>query len=1317
MAADRRRLRARLRKLERDTPPRRDYERALHTIEEAARRSADLRAARERAVPRITYPADLPVTQAREDIKAAIERAQVVVLCGETGSGKTTQLPKICLELGRGVAGLIGHTQPRRIAARTVAARIAEELDTPLGDAVGCKVRFADQTGGLTLVKLMTDGILLAETQGDRLLDRYDTIIVDEAHERSLNIDFLLGYLKTILPKRPDLKLIITSATIDPERFANHFADPVTGEPAPIILVSGRMYPVETRYKPLLQHIDDDVLAKTNTEQREPGDIIGGVIDAVAEIEREYPSAQGGDILVFMPGEREIRETAHALRRRSERDPLSRVQILPLYARLSIEEQRRAFAPHPGRRIVIATNVAETSLTVPGIRYVIDPGLARISRYSARSKIQGLPVEPISRASANQRQGRCGRVGPGVCIRLYSEEDFETREEFTQPEILRTNLASVVLQMAALNLGKPDEFPFVEPPDPRLIRDGYDTLQELGAVDEQNRLTPIGREMARLPIDPRIARMILAARQENCLNEVLPIAAALSVQDPRDRPADRQEAADRAHERFAHEHSDFLGYLKLWHFYHDSIRPLSRSKRAKACEQNFLSERRLREWEEVVRQLRDMLGELENEASRRTRGEPILTRAADKPADEDAIHRALLTGLLTTIGHRKDSPFEYSGCRGAKFSIHPASALFDSKPKWLVAAELVRTTKLYARCVARIDPMWVERLGEHLLTRTYSEPAWDPVLARVNAFEKVSLAGLEIVPKRRVHYGPIDPAKARELFIFHALVHGEWDTSIPALLHNREIEASVRRMENKLRRLDLMSEEKARFDFYDKRLPPDVYTGQGFEHWLRRAERADPGLLRMEEDDLLAEETALDAAAAFPDAVKIGPSEVLAKYRFDPGAAHDGVTLEVPVAVLASLSQNAADRAVPGLMVERIEALLRTLPKAIRRQIDHRKMAQEIAPDALRLEGSLLDVVGRLVGAKVGVAVTADMFRPDDLPPHLFPRVRVTGDGGDELAVSRDVEGLRRDLRDRIEAGVRKAAATGLERDGLKDWDFDELPATVTLDVGATRITGYPALVNQGKVAGVRVFADEHSARDAMREGLARLLVPRLVKDLRYREQAVVQFNEMATRYAALRTGDDFRDQFRMLIADRAFVGDGDPAAIRTARAFEAAIDDGWQRLTATVHEVSGVLGPTLADAIALRSRVEGEVPPAWAVAAKDVRAQLAALLTPGFLIRTPWRWLRCYPRYLRAATLRLERLRGGGEGKDLAKQREVVAWARRYGERAAVLAAKGTTSPALDELRWLIEEYRVSLFAQELRTSVPVSPKRLESQILLIGA
>jgi ATP-dependent helicase HrpA len=1263
--------------------------RGLEWLAAEVEKSALRRTQRLANLPRPSYPPDLPVSARKDDIARAIAGHQVVVLCGETGSGKTTQLPKICLELGRGVAGLIGHTQPRRIAARSVATRIAEELGSPLGQDVGYKVRFGDHTGPRTYVKVMTDGILLAETQGDRFLEQYDTIIIDEAHERSLNIDFLLGYLRQLLPRRPDLKLIITSATIDPERFAVHFAR--GGKPAPIVEVSGRMYPVEVRYRPLQSEDPDE----------QDRDLEQAVLDAVDEIARQ----ERGDMLIFMSGEREIRETAEALRKHH---PPS-TEVVPLYARLSGPEQHRVFEPHPGkRRIVIATNVAETSLTVPGIRAVIDPGLARISRYSARTKVQRLPIEVVSRASADQRKGRCGRLGPGICIRLYSEDDFLSRPQFTEPEILRTNLASVILQMKALRLGDVESFPFVEPPDGRMIRDGYETLHELGAVDEQNNLTALGANLARLPIDPRIGRMILAAKEENALREVLVIAAALSVQDPRERPLDKQEAADQAHAQFKHEDSDFVAYLNIWNFYKEQEEALSHSKLRKACRENFLSYLRMREWEDIHRQLHALVADMGLHENKQN-------------ADYDAIHKALLAGLLSSVGLKGEN-YEYTAPRGTKFNIFPGSGLFKKGPKWVVAEELVKTTKLYARTVAKIQPEWIERIGAHLVKRTYSEPHWDVDTARVYAFEKVSLFGLEIVPRRRVHFGIIDPVVSRELFIRHALVEGEYRAEGAYVQHNAALIADIRALEAKARRTDLLLGSDARFEFFDRRLPLTTTGGQEFERWRLVAEKKDARVLFMRHGDLLASVPEGLSAERFPDSIRFGEVVVPLTYKFDPGAPDDGITMTVPLEALHQIDAGRCEWLVPGRLKEKIEELARALPKSVR------KFAQTpavIAAEAERVlsfgKGSLLEALATYIGRASGAVVSPASFKHDQVPAHLLMNFRVVEERGRVVAMGRDLAAMQRELGERVRQSLGRLAGESYRRTGLTEWDFGDLPERVEVSRQGVTVAGYPALVDEGGTVSLRLLETRETAELLMRGGLRRLFANMAREELDYQGRIIPDIETMGAQYATLGRGGGGRKQLvadlEILMADRAFLGGGGAGEqggeIRTKAAFDRRFHEGWDRLHRVRDEVCRNAREILAAYQGVRLRLDGSIPPAWEPAVLDMREQLTHLVYPNFLSRTPAEWLAHYPRYLAAIQSRLRKLAVGGESvqRDERHSIEVAPYWRVYVEQAARHKERGLIDPALELYRWMLEEYRVSLFAQELRTAIPVSGKRLHEQ------
>jgi ATP-dependent helicase HrpA len=1226
---------------------------------------------RRASVPAVSYPEALPVSQRRDDILAAIRDHQIVIIAGETGSGKTTQLPKICLELGRGIAGMIGHTQPRRLAARTVAERIAEELDTPLGGAIGYQVRFTGQVGADTLVKVMTDGILLAEIQQDRLLRRYDTLIIDEAHERSLNVDFLLGYLKQLLPRRPDLKVVITSATIETDRFARHFAGP-DGEPAPVIEVSGRTYPVEVRYRP----IDPEDPDRDQTQS---------IVDAVHELRAEPP----GDILVFLSGEREIRDTAEAL----ERERLPATEVLPLYARLSMAEQHRVFAPHPGRRIVLATNVAETSLTVPGIRYVIDPGTARISRYSNRTKVQRLPIERVSQASANQRKGRCGRIADGICIRLYDEADFLSRPEFTDPEILRTNLASVILQMTAAGLGDIAEFPFMDPPDRRNIQDGVALLTELGALSEDRRqLTPLGRRLARLPIDPRLARMVLAAERNGCVREVLVVAAALSIQDPRERPSDKQAQADQAHARFADPDSDFLAYLSLWRYLQQQQKALSGNQFRRLCRAEFLNYLRVREWQDLESQLRQVV-----------KGMGVSLPPPADAVEPARIHQSLLAGLLSHVGLKDPTGREYLGARGAKFAVFPGSALARRPPRWVMAAELVETSRLWARINARIEPEWVEELAGHLVKRSYSEPHWERKQAAVVAYEKVTLFGIPIVVSRKVNYGRIDPALSRELFIRHALVEGDWQTHHAFFHDNRRLLAEAEELEHRARRRDIVVDDEALYGFYDQRVPAEVVSGRHFDSWWKKTRRDRPDLLSFSASMLVNPSASTVDPRDFPDRWP-GTSFALS-YEFSPGSTVDGVAVDVPIAALAPLSPDPFGWQVPGLREELVTALIRSLPKAIRREF---APAPDHARDALaRLAPytePLLDGLERELHRMTGVAVPRSAWDLSRVPDHLRPTFRVLGEDGATLASGKDLLGLKESLRDESRAAV-SAAAGGIERTGLTDWTIGTLPRTVTGERGGFRVTAYPALVDEGGSVAVRLFDSVADADFAMWRGTRRLLaltVPAPVKPLQARlsneARLVLTRNPHGSVGALL-------DDCVAAAVDALIAEAGGPAW--SEEAFAALRERVRAGLGRTLVEVVDVVGPVLAAAHEASTRLGSMRNPAWLASLADVRAQLAALVYPGFVADTGLARLGEMPRYLAAVARRLDRL-AENPARDRERTEAVAQVQREYRELLDQVPPGHPVPDGLRDVRWMLEELRVNYFAQSLGTPYPISDKRI---------
>jgi ATP-dependent helicase HrpA len=1242
---------------------------------------AELRAA---SLPVVSYPEELPISARRDDIAAAIRDHQVVVVAGATGSGKTTQLPKICLELGRGVRGLIGHTQPRRLAARTVADRIAEELGTELGTTVGYQIRFTDRSGANTLVKLMTDGILLAEVQRDRKLLAYDTLIIDEAHERSLNVDFLLGYLRQLLPSRPDLKVIITSATIDPERFARHFAA-ADGTPAPIIEVSGRTYPVEIRYRPLISDTENE----RRDDRSEPHDMPAGVCDAVEELCREGR----GDILVFLSGEREIRDTADALRGRLKPDRASGlpVEILPLYARLSNADQHKVFSGHSGRRVVLATNVAETSLTVPGIRYVVDAGTARISRYSLRRKVQRLPIEAVSQASANQRAGRCGRVAEGICIRLYSEEDYLSRPEFTEPEILRTNLASVILQMTAIGLGDVAAFPFVDPPDRRSIADGVALLEELGALGPDGALTPVGRKLAQLPVDPRIGRMILEADRYGVLREVIVIAAALSIQDPRERPVEAQEAARAMHARFADPTSDFLAYLNLWTYLREQQRELSSAKFRKLCAKEYLHYMRVREWQDLVAQLREVAAS-------------IGLRWNSQPGDPQKMHLALLSGLLTQIGAKDPESGEFLGPRNTRFSVFPGSALARKSPTWVMAAELVETSRLFARTVAKIEPEWVEPLAGHLLKRNYSEPHWERKRGAVVAYERVTLYGLTLVAGRKVDYARIDPGLCRELFLRHALVEGDWVTHHKFFTHNQALRAEVEDLENRSRRRGLLVDDDTLFAFYDARVPADVVSARHFDAWWKKARRSQPALLDADPETLLSDRAGGVRLEDYPDTWTSGGETFALSYQFEPGTDADGVTVHIPLSVLNRVSPVGFDWQVPGLREELVTALIRSLPKAIRRSFVP-------APDhAAAVLGRLDPTTGealttaleRELGARNGVPIEPEDWDWDRVPAHLQMTFRIEDDRGRALGEGKDLAALAAALAPKVRSMV-AAGAAALERPALTGWpELPEgaLPRTHEHVRDGRVVAGFPALVDENGTPALRVLADPADARAAMAAGVRRLLLTEITPPVKAVLARLPNRAKLALAAAPHANGSALFADCADAAVDAIVTGHGGPA--RDAAAYAALVAAVRAELPSRLETVVGHVVTILT--------VAQEVDAALARAADspavaDMCTQYADLLHPGFVAGTGAERLPDVARYLRGIARRLDKFE---PGRDAARMAQVAQLRREYEQFLAALPPARRTDADVTAIRWMIEELRISLFAQTLGTAHPVSEKRI---------
>ncbi|MGV9224356.1 ATP-dependent RNA helicase HrpA [Streptomyces albogriseolus] len=1275
----------------------------LGEIEAEVAAAQERMAARRARVPQVRYPEQLPVSQKKDAIAEAIRDHQVVIVAGETGSGKTTQIPKICMELGRGVRGMIGHTQPRRIAARTVAERVAEELDTPLGEAVGWKVRFTDQVDPeATFIKLMTDGILLAEIQTDRELRAYDTIIIDEAHERSLNIDFLLGYLAQLLPKRPDLKVVITSATIDPERFSRHFGD------APIIEVSGRTYPVEVRYRPLLEEDSEDA----------DRDQITAITDAVEELMAEGP----GDILVFLSGEREIRDTADALNKKRYRS----TEVLPLYARLSHAEQHRVFQPHGGRRIVLATNVAETSLTVPGIKYVIDPGFARISRYSHRTKVQRLPIEPVSQASANQRKGRCGRTSDGICIRLYSEDDFLSRPEFTDAEILRTNLASVILQMTAAGLGEIEKFPFIDPPDHRNIRDGVQLLQELGALDAtqkdpRKRLTQTGRKLAQLPVDPRLARMVLEADRNGCVREVMVIAAALSIQDPRERPADKQTQADQQHARFRDETSDFLAFLNLWRYIREQQKERGSSSFRRMCKQEYLNFLRIREWQDIYAQLR-------------TVAKQMGLHLNDQDAPADRIHVSLLSGLLSHIGMKdvkesKDSGQgggrrdggrnEYLGARNAKFAVFPGSALFKKPPRFVMSAELVETSRLWARVNAKIEPEWVEPLAEHLLKRTYSEPHWEKDQAAVMAYEKVTLYGVPIVAQRKVNYGRIDPELSRELFIRNALVEGDWRTHHKFFADNRKLLTEVEELEHRARRRDILVDDETLFDFYDQRIPDHVVSGAHFDSWWKHKRREQPDLLDFEREMLIRESADAVTKADYPDTWRQGPLKFRVTYQFEPGADADGVTVHIPLQVLNQVTDEGFDWQIPGLREEVVTELIRSLPKPIRRHyVPAPNYAKAFLERAVPLQEPLTVTMARELKRMVGVPFEADDFDWSRVPDHLRVTFRIVDERRRTIAEDKDLEALKLTLRPKARKALSQAAAAtaqrqggeSLERTGLTDWTIGSLTQVFETRRAGQPVKAYPALVDDGDSVSVRLFDSEAEQAEAMWKGTRRLILLGIpVNPAKFASEKLTNPQKLALSANPHGSVQALFDDCAMAAADRLIADFGGP--VWDEESYRKLFDKVRAEIVDTTVRAVGQVQQVLAAWQACERRLKGVRSPALLPNLQDVRTQLDGLVKPGFVTEAGLRRLPDLMRYLVAADRRLQQMPANAQ-RDTTRMAKVHEMRDEYAWLLEQMPQGRPVPQQVRDIRWMIEELRVSYFAHALGTAYPVSDKRIVKAI-----
>lgn len=1249
------------------------------------------------SVPLLNYDESLPIAAKRAEIKQAITEHQVVIIAGETGSGKTTQLPKICLEVGRGIHGTIGHTQPRRLAARSVATRVAEEIGTSLGELVGYQVRFEDKSHEGSLIKLMTDGILLAETQHDRFLERYDTLIIDEAHERSLNIDFLLGYLKTLLPRRPDLKLIITSATIDLERFSQHFNG------APIIEVSGRTYPVETWYRPLAAEVDEDGERLFDDLSVDQG--ILAALDEIAAHERSV-GKRPGDVLVFLPGEREIREAADALRKAQ----LKHTEILPLYARLTPAEQQKIFAPRPARKIVLATNVAETSLTVPGIRYVIDSGTARISRYSYRSKVQRLPIEPVSQASANQRKGRCGRVEPGICIRLYSEEDFLSRPAFTDPEILRTNLAAVILQMLHLHLGDIENFPFIEPPDGKAIKDGFSLLQELSAVNREGQLTPVGRQLARLPIDPRLARMVLEGSHQGCLDEVLIIASALSVQDPRERPMDRQQAADQAHAQWKDPASDFAVLINLWRGFEEQRQALGSNPLRNWCRKNFLNYMRLREWRDAHRQLLLLAKELQLTGKTKPPKPAAEVEQEAASIDYAAVHKSVLSGLLSQVGQKTEEG-DYLGARQRRFWIHPSTAIAKKRPQWLMAAELVETSRLFARMVAKIEPEWIEPLGQHLVKTNHLEPHWEKRKGQVVAYEQVTLYGLIIVARRPIHYGPIDPVVSRELFIREGLVGGEIQSRARCLKANRQLLEKLDALEAKTRRRDILADEETLFAFYDARLPETIYQTASFERWYKRKSAANPDLLIMTEADVLAREAGDVTAAQYPDTLHLGDLQLKLSYHFEPNHIRDGVTVQVPAPLLPQLPGERLEWLVPGLLEAKTVALVRALPKALRKNFvpvpDFVSAALEKMTFA---EGALPQSLGQQLLRMTGVRIGDDAWSEalSQLEPHLKMNIEVVDERGKFLGEGRDLA----ELTARFSEASQAALAVPVRKEKVAPvtaGSFSEVAEKAQKKVAGLSMTVYPALLEeQGEVKEGR-FSTRSEADYQHRRALQRLLLQQLAEQAKYLRGKLPGLTELSLLYREYGRVEALVEDILLASLDSSIL-EGEKELPRDGQGLSVLAEHKSSEWAPEAERVTRLVLEILRLAHDLQKRFKGRIDLSLAMALNDIKQQLANLIYPGFVRETPAQWLREIPRYLKAIAQRLDKV-GGQTQRDRVWTGEMAGYWEQYQARLTKHRKEGKRDANLELYRWMLEEYRVSLFAQQLGTRMPVSDKRMSKQ------
>ena len=1288
MLQDRHRFRRWLRSLRRGGPSKALQQETLTQLTQQLDLSCQRRNDREKNRPDLTWDAQLPITSHRDAIAQAIVNHPVVILCGETGSGKSTQIPKICLSLGRGTAGLIGHTQPRRIAARSIAARLADELKSAVGQAVGYKVRFQDTVSAGSYIKLMTDGILLAETDHDPFLEQYDTLIIDEAHERSLNIDFLLGYLHRLLPKRRDLRIVIASATLDAEKFAAYFSHGT--HPAPIIEVSGRGFPVETRYRPLPLDTSEDPFVDIESNET----LHQAIAAALDELLVDGP----GDILVFLPTERSIRE-AHRYLRGWALHQANRCEILPLYARLSSAEQNRIFQRGELRRIVLSTNVAESSLTVPGIRYVIDSGTARTSRYSPRLQLQRLPIERVSQAAANQRQGRCGREAPGICIRLYEEEDFVLRDKFATPEIRRTNLAGVVLRLLSLRWGNVDEFPFLDAPRQESVRDGFRTLEELEAIDDEGRLTEIGREMSRMPVDPRIARIILAGKERGCLQEALILAAALEVQDPRLRPPQREMLADEQHARFEHPNSDFISYLQLWDHLHDLKHSLSKNQYKRSMTQQFLSHARVLEWQDVHVQLKQVAAD---------RGWKLNSRHLPTDESYESIHRALATGLLAHIGMLKTRN-EYEICGGGISYLWPGAGPFRTRPKWVIAAELVETSRRYLRCVARVEPEWIEQAADHLVVREYSDPSWSRKLGTVIATERVRWRGLQLASRRSTDYGRVDPGTARRLFIQHALIEGDFRATFDFLERNQELVQSLASLAARSRDPGLLVPNAIQFAFYDERIPDSVFDTHTLHRWIKKFPTAAIELIMQRQDILPDHERGARDLSAYPIQVQVGPLRVNVSYRFEPQRDDDGISMTVDRDTLAKLEDPLLDWLVPGLLREKITALIRLLPKAKRRNlIPAPDVASQVAERIEFGQGPFLPTIAAVLSEIGGEPIHNTDFDMTQLPPYLRFHLRVVDETGKRLAQGRSADDLRKRLSVAASTTQYFPQLDAWNRDHLQSWDFGDLPDQVEIRLPGGSTTGFPVLVDGGHEVSLRVFHQRAMALQSHERGVRRLCVLAARDRLRAQVAWLPGLEKCDAQFRQLGLQQILVDQLSELLSQLAFLQD-QSLPFRQAD-FEQLMRTGLPRIAECVQDVASIVPEILTMGEKVRDGI-ASLSDKWSQVRQEAQEHLQHLFTPNFLVETPWPWLKQYPRYLRAVLVRLERLRGGGSSRDETACHEWWQRMRQFCDRFEAHKQRGVVDDALEQYRWMLEEYRVSLFAQELGTMVKVSPQRLDKQ------